>query len=88
MQDEGSQPGGATALTLASLEGDDTGRWLDLCSGPGGKTALIAAIAAQAGGNVTAVEPAASRADLVEENTRGLPVEVLRADGPGNCRRN
>ncbi len=80
VQDEGSQLV-AQALTLAPLEGDDTGRWLDLCSGPGGKTALIAAIAAQQGGSVTAVEPAASRADLVEANTQGLPVEVLRVDG-------
>jgi len=27
------------------------------------------------------VEPAPRRADLVEENTRGLPVEVVRVDG-------
>jgi 16S rRNA (cytosine967-C5)-methyltransferase len=30
---------------------------------------------------VTAVEPNSRRAEMVEENTRGLPVEVLRADG-------
>jgi 16S rRNA (cytosine967-C5)-methyltransferase len=80
VQDEGSQLV-ARALTLAPLVGDDGGRWLDLCSGPGGKTALIAAIAAQRGGSVTAIEPAPRRADLVEQNTRGLPVEVLRVDG-------
>ena len=57
------------------------GRWLDLCAGPGGKTALLAALGAERGAVVTAVEPAARRADLVEQNTRGLPVEVLRADG-------
>ncbi|PND56777.1 rRNA cytosine-C5-methyltransferase [Mycobacterium sp. ENV421] len=80
VQDEGSQLV-ARALTLAPLVGDDGGRWLDLCSGPGGKTALIAAIAAQQGGTVTAIEPASRRAELVEQNTRGLPVEVLRVDG-------
>ncbi|GAY18300.1 16S rRNA m5C967 methyltransferase [Mycobacterium sp. shizuoka-1] len=80
VQDEGSQLV-AQALTLAPLIGADGGRWLDLCSGPGGKTALIAAIAAQYGGGVTAIEPAPRRADLVEQNTRGLPVEVLRVDG-------
>ena len=81
VQDEGSQLV-ARALTLAELDGPDTGRWLDLCAGPGGKTALLAALAALAGGGrVTAIEPAASRADMVEENTRGLPVEVLRVDG-------
>ena len=80
VQDEGSQLV-ARALTLAPLDGDDGGRWLDLCAGPGGKTALIAAIAAQQGESVTAVEPNSRRAELVEHNTRGLPVEVLRVDG-------
>ncbi|KUI00637.1 transcription antitermination factor NusB [Mycobacterium sp. IS-3022] len=78
VQDEGSQLV-ARALTLAELDGDDGGRWLDLCSGPGGKTAMLAALAGD--GRVTAVEPAPARADLVEQNTRGLPVEVLRVDG-------
>lgn len=80
VQDEGSQLV-ARALTLAPVVGDDGGQWLDLCSGPGGKTALIAAIAALEGASVTAVEPNSRRADLVVENTRGLPVEVLRVDG-------
>jgi 16S rRNA (cytosine967-C5)-methyltransferase len=78
VQDEGSQLV-ARALTLAELDGSDTGRWLDLCSGPGGKTALLAALAY--GAQVTAIEPAPRRAELVEQNTRGLPVEVLRVDG-------
>jgi 16S rRNA (cytosine967-C5)-methyltransferase len=77
VQDEGSQLV-ARALTLAELDGHDTGRWLDLCSGPGGKTALLAALT---DGRVTAVEPAPRRADLVEQNTHGLPVDVLRVDG-------
>lgn len=80
VQDEGSQLV-ARALTLAPLEGADGGRWLDLCSGPGGKTALIAAIAAQQGATVTAIEPNPRRAEMVEHNTRGLTVEVLRLDG-------
>jgi 16S rRNA (cytosine967-C5)-methyltransferase len=78
VQDEGSQLV-ARALTLAELDGRDAGRWLDLCSGPGGKTALLAALGN--GAQVTAVEPASSRADMVEQNTRGLPVEVMRVDG-------
>ncbi len=78
VQDEGSQLV-ARALTLAELDGPDSGRWLDLCAGPGGKTALLAALAGD--GRVTAVEPAARRADLVEQNTAGLPVDVLRVDG-------
>ena len=79
VQDEGSQLV-ARALTLAPVDGD-SGRWLDLCAGPGGKTALLAALGVAAGARVTAVEPSAPRADLVAENTRGLSVEVLRADG-------
>ncbi|CAN5449607.1 16S rRNA m5C967 methyltransferase [soil metagenome] len=80
VQDEGSQLV-ARALTLAPIEGSDGGRWLDLCSGPGGKTAVLAGIGAQQGATVTAVEPAPRRADLVAENTRGLPVDVVRVDG-------
>lgn len=79
VQDEGSQLV-ARALTLAPLDGPDQGRWLDLCSGPGGKTAMIAALAPD-GAEVTAVEPAERRADLVEQNTAGLPVQVVRRDG-------
>jgi 16S rRNA (cytosine967-C5)-methyltransferase len=80
VQDEGSQLV-ARALTLAPLIGTDHGRWLDLCAGPGGKTALIAAIAARQGATVTAIEPNPRRAEMVEQNTRGLAVEVLRVDG-------
>lgn len=79
VQDEGSQLV-ARALTVATLDGPDTGRWLDLCSGPGGKTSLIAALAPD-DARVTAVEPAQHRADLVERNTAGQAVEVLRVDG-------
>jgi 16S rRNA (cytosine967-C5)-methyltransferase len=79
VQDEGSQLV-ARALTLAPVDGD-AGRWLDLCAGPGGKTALLAALGVPSGARVTAVEPSSHRADLVLENIRGLPVEVLRVDG-------
>jgi 16S rRNA (cytosine967-C5)-methyltransferase len=78
VQDEGSQLV-ARALTLAELDGPDTGRWLDLCAGPGGKTALLAALGTAA--HITAIEPAPRRAEIVEQNTRGLQVELLRVDG-------
>ena len=83
VQDEGSQLV-ARALTLAPLDGIDGGRWLDLCAGPGGKTALLAAIGQSAGVDglqVTAVEPVAHRAELVRGNTKGLPVDVVGVDG-------
>lgn len=79
VQDEGSQLV-ARALTLVPVD-KDNGRWLDLCAGPGGKTALLAGLGAASGARVTAVEPSESRANLVAENTRGLPVDVLRVDG-------
>jgi 16S rRNA (cytosine967-C5)-methyltransferase len=80
VQDEGSQLV-ARALTLAPLEGEDHGRWLDLCAGPGGKAALLGALAAIDGFTVDAVEPVEHRADLVRKTTRDLPVAVHVADG-------
>ena len=79
VQDEGSQLV-AAALAEARVTGADE-RWLDLCAGPGGKAALLGALAAQRGARLTAVEVAAHRARLVEEAVRGMPVTVLCADG-------
>ncbi|GIJ27116.1 putative Fmu protein (SUN protein) [Micromonospora qiuiae] len=79
VQDEGSQLV-ATALAVAPVDGPD-GRWLDLCAGPGGKSGLLGAIAAQRGARLTAVEVAEHRARLVANATRGLPVTVLNTDG-------
>jgi 16S rRNA (cytosine967-C5)-methyltransferase len=79
VQDEGSQLV-AAALLAAPVDGRDT-RWLDLCAGPGGKTALIGAIAEARGAEVTAVEVAEHRARLVEHATEGMPVTVLPMDG-------
>ncbi|MGS2805091.1 RsmB/NOP family class I SAM-dependent RNA methyltransferase [Nocardia sp. MW-W600-9] len=80
VQDEGSQLV-ALALTRAPLDGPDQGRWLDLCAGPGGKAALLGALAAIDLFAVDAVEPAEHRAELVRKSTRGLPVTVHVADG-------
>jgi 16S rRNA (cytosine967-C5)-methyltransferase len=79
VQDEGSQLV-AAALATAPLEGTDA-RWLDLCAGPGGKAGLLGALAAQRGAQVSAVEVAPHRADLVAQATRGLPVTVDCRDG-------
>ncbi|AVT31876.1 methyltransferase [Plantactinospora sp. BC1] len=79
VQDEGSQLV-AAALTAAEVEGTDE-RWLDLCAGPGGKSGLLGAIAAQRGASLTAVEVAEHRARLVSQAVRGLPVTVLNVDG-------
>ena len=77
VQDEGSQLVVA-ALVANAREGE---RWLDLCAGPGGKAALLGALAAQLRAEVVAVEVSAHRAQLVERAVEGLPVTVVCADG-------
>jgi 16S rRNA (cytosine967-C5)-methyltransferase len=79
VQDEGSQLC-AIALATAELDGRDE-RWLDLCAGPGGKTALLAALAAPRGASVVANELRPHRADLVRRATARWQVEVTVADG-------
>lgn len=80
VQDEGSQLV-ALAAAGAPLEGEDGGRWLDLCAGPGGKAVLLGALAEIEGASLTAVEVSEHRAGLVREATRDLPVTVHTADG-------
>jgi 16S rRNA (cytosine967-C5)-methyltransferase len=79
VQDEGSQLV-ASALVDAPIDGGDA-RWLDLCAGPGGKAALLGALAAQRGAHLTAVEVAAHRAELVSQAVAGFPATVLHTDG-------
>lgn len=79
VQDEGSQLM-AVALATADLDGPDLA-WLDLAAGPGGKAALLGALADQRGAHLDAIEPAPHRADLVRRATAGLPVTVHVADG-------
>jgi 16S rRNA (cytosine967-C5)-methyltransferase len=78
VQDEGSQLC-ALALAGAPLTGRDE-RWLDLCAGPGGKTALLAAIAAERGATVTANDLHAHRAELVRQATAAWQVDVSVGD--------
>jgi 16S rRNA (cytosine967-C5)-methyltransferase len=81
VQDEGSQ---LAALALSRARPVEPGeRWLDLCAGPGGKAALLAAEAAEGGATLTANELVPARAQLVR---RALAVftpapEVLELDG-------
>ena len=79
VQDEGSQLV-AQALTLADIDGRDT-RWLDLAAGPGGKAALLGALAVERGAAVDAVEVAPHRSALVRRSVAHLPVTVHTADG-------
>ena len=82
IQDEGSQ---LVSLVFANLEvsaGTDE-RWLDMCAGPGGKTATIAALAAQRGATVFANEPHAHRLDLVAEAVERFSDIVALREGDG-----
>lgn len=74
VQDEGSQ---LVALALAAAQPVRAGeRWLDLCAGPGGKTALLAALALDSGAQLEANEVVPARAGLVRGALRPLPVDV------------
>ncbi|WP_329389972.1 RsmB/NOP family class I SAM-dependent RNA methyltransferase [Streptomyces sp. NBC_01716] len=81
VQDEGSQLV-AVALANAPLEGTDE-RWLDGCAGPGGKAALLGALAAERGARLLASEKQPHRARLVERALAGNPgpYQVISADG-------
>lgn len=80
VQDEGSQLV-ALAAAATPLTGEDGGRWLDLCAGPGGKAVMLGALAEIEGASLTAVEVSEHRAELVRGATRDLPVTVHTADG-------
>ena len=87
VQDEGSQLC-ALALAEAPLAGPDAA-WLDLCAGPGGKAALLAALAAARGARVHANELHPHRAELVAAATAGAPVDITVGDArelPGDGR--
>ena len=74
VQDQGSQ---LVALALLAVA-DKSGRWLDMCSGPGGKAAMLQAGLAKDGGQLDCLEPIPNRADLV----RG----ALNPNLPGNVK--
>ena len=51
-------------------------RWLDMCAGPGGKAALLGALARERGATLLANEPAPHRAKLVRQALAAVPHEV------------
>jgi 16S rRNA (cytosine967-C5)-methyltransferase len=65
VQDEGSQ---LAALVVTSAQASDSPmRVADMCSGPGGKSALLQAVLSGSGSSLTAIEKAPHRADLVRK---------------------
>lgn len=86
VQDVGSQLV-ARALAAASLQAADGDpavagespageAWLDLCAGPGGKAALLGALANERGATLLANEPAPHRAKLVRQALSAVPSDV------------
>jgi 16S rRNA (cytosine967-C5)-methyltransferase len=84
VQDEGSQLV-ALALAAAPMDGPDE-RWLDLCAGPGGKAALLAALVDQRGGRLVANEVQPHRTRLVEQALRALPADAIEDVRTGDGR--
>jgi len=81
VQDEGSQ---LAALSLSRARPIVAGeRWLDLCAGPGGKAALLAAEALRGGATLVANELVPARAELVRKALAvfDAPPEVWELDG-------
>ncbi|MDH6532979.1 16S rRNA (cytosine967-C5)-methyltransferase [Aurantimicrobium minutum] len=80
VQDEGSQ---LAALTLSrGVDSSEHEQWLDMCAGPGGKAALLAAEAEESGAIFIANEVIPARAELVRHALDVLPgVEVITGDG-------
>lgn len=80
VQDEGSQ----LVVLAASRAQRPVGPWLDLCAGPGGKTALLRGLAAAAGEQLVAADAHEHRAKLVKSGLRGYDPSghtVITADG-------
>ncbi|MFN3706908.1 RsmB/NOP family class I SAM-dependent RNA methyltransferase [Microcella sp.] len=81
VQDEGSQ---LAALALSRSRPARPGeRWLDLCAGPGGKAALLAAEARAAGAALTANEAVPARAELVRRALAPIDATIRVRAGDG-----
>jgi 16S rRNA (cytosine967-C5)-methyltransferase len=81
VQDEGSQLAALTLTRAAPVRPGE--RWLDLCAGPGGKTAVLAAEALIANATLVANELVPARAELVRRAIAEVPlgVDVHVGDG-------
>ncbi|MDQ0864444.1 RsmB/NOP family class I SAM-dependent RNA methyltransferase [Arthrobacter globiformis] len=66
----------ADAESAATGENTAGEAWLDLCAGPGGKAALLGALANERGATLLANEPAPHRAKLVSQALSAVPSDV------------
>ena len=86
VQDAGSQlvARALAAVMISTDKPDGEERWLDLCAGPGGKAALLAALATEQEAWLLANEPSAHRAKLVSQALGAVSVDnwtVRTGDG-------
>ena len=84
VQDAGSQIMAHALARVALPEPGEDRYWLDLCAGPGGKAAVLGSYAVQRDARLTANEPSAHRARLVEKSLAAVPADfwmVSSADG-------
>ena len=80
VQDQGSQLV-TLALVAAKIETNDT-KWMDVCAGPGGKAALLAALSLANGTRVIANEISQHRSQLVSKSLEPLgKFQVTTSDG-------
>jgi 16S rRNA (cytosine967-C5)-methyltransferase len=81
----GSESAASAAAGTESAASAAAGEaWLDLCAGPGGKAALLGALAHQRGATLLANEPAPHRAKLVSQALSAVPQDswqVRTGDG-------
>ncbi|HET6240839.1 MAG TPA: transcription antitermination factor NusB [Arthrobacter sp.] len=68
--------GGSAEPSSGERSSGEGERWLDLCAGPGGKAALLGALARQHGATLLANEPAPHRAKLVRQALAAVPDDV------------
>ncbi|GAB3387825.1 transcription antitermination factor NusB [Humibacter soli] len=81
VQDEGSQLAAQTLIAAREVERGET--WLDLCAGPGGKAAVLAAVAKESGVTLVANELVPARLELVRRAVEpaASAVQLTERDG-------
>ncbi len=81
VQDQGSQLAGLALIEVAEVRAGE--EWLDLCAGPGGKAALLAAVAQQHESKLFCNELLPHRAKLVEQALSQVNPNVYVRVGDG-----
>ncbi|ROS74519.1 RsmB/NOP family class I SAM-dependent RNA methyltransferase [Cellulomonas sp. PhB143] len=84
VQDEGSQLV-TLAFLAAPVDGADE-RWLDMCAGPGGKAALLAAVAGERGARIVANEAQPHRTELVHRALAAVLADAVEDVRTGDGR--